>query len=58
MLMRAILAHPDLQGLRRWLLLTLDAHGLYEQFGFKPPANPEHFMTLHRPEIYRRSMSD
>jgi len=33
-LMECIKAHPDLQGLRRWLLATRDAHGLYEQFGF------------------------
>jgi len=34
LLMECIKAHPDLQGLRRWLLATRDAHGLYEQFGF------------------------
>jgi GNAT superfamily N-acetyltransferase len=33
-LMACIKEHPDLQGLRRWLLATSDAHGLYEQFGF------------------------
>ena len=33
-LMRAVMAHPELQGLRRWLLRTRDAHGLYRQFGF------------------------
>ena len=53
MLMRAILDHPRLQGLRRFLLATQDAHGLYAQFGFKPLANPEHFMTLHNPTVYR-----
>ena len=36
LLMRAILAHPDLQGLRAFLLATRDAHGLYSQFGFGP----------------------
>ena len=35
-LMECVKAHPDLQGLRRWLLATRDAHGLYEQFGFEP----------------------
>jgi GNAT superfamily N-acetyltransferase len=53
MLMRAILDHPRLQGLRRLLLATKDAHGLYAQFGFEPLANPEHFMTLHNPNAYR-----
>jgi len=36
MIMEAIVAHPDLQGLRRWLLVTRDAHALYEKFGFRP----------------------
>lgn len=51
-LMRAILAHPELQGLRRLLLATRDAHELYAQFGFKSLAHPEHFMSVHRPEAY------
>jgi GNAT superfamily N-acetyltransferase len=53
MLLRAILAHPKLQGLRRFLLATRDAHGLYAQFGFQPLAHPEHFMTIHKPDAYR-----
>jgi len=53
-LVRALLEHPELQGLRRLLLATRDAHGLYAQFGFKPLANPEYFMTIHRPDVYRR----
>jgi GNAT superfamily N-acetyltransferase len=53
MLMRAILAQPELQGLRRILLATRDAHGLYAQFGFQSLAQPEHFMTIHQPGIYR-----
>jgi GNAT superfamily N-acetyltransferase len=56
MLMRAILEHPELQGLRRLLLATRDAHKLYAPFGFKPLANPEYFMTLHRPDIYARGL--
>jgi GNAT superfamily N-acetyltransferase len=51
-LMECILAHPDLQGLRRWLLGTRDAHGLYKQFGFAPLSNPERFMQINRPDIY------
>ena len=53
LLMRAILDHPDLQGLRRILLATRDAHGLYAQFGFRPLSHPEHFMTVHNPNVYR-----
>ena len=51
-LMAAVLAHPDLQGLRRLLLATQDAHGLYARFGFGPLAHPEHFMTIHKPDAY------
>ncbi len=51
-LMNEILAHPDLQGLRRMVLATRDAHGLYEQFGFKALASPEIFMELWTPEVY------
>src|ERR1700756_3859860 len=40
-LMQAIMEHPQLQNLRRWSLVTRDAHGLYAQFGFTPLANPE-----------------
>jgi GNAT superfamily N-acetyltransferase len=52
LLMRAILEHPDLQGLRRLLLATRDAHGLYSKFGFQPLSNPDHFMTIHHPDVY------
>jgi len=54
MLMRAIVEHPELQALRRVLLATRDAHGLYAQFGFKPLVHPEDFMTIHNPDVYRR----
>jgi len=43
-LMEAILAHPDLQGLRRFVLITRDAHGLYAQYGFTPLSKPEGWM--------------
>jgi N-acetylglutamate synthase-like GNAT family acetyltransferase len=43
-LMSFIMAHPDLQGLRRFSLATTDAHGLYAQFGFTPLAKPENLM--------------
>jgi len=48
-LMQTILAHPDLQGLRRWVLATADAHGLYKQFGFEPLAIPDRWMNLFTP---------
>lgn len=54
LLMGAIQAHPDLQGLRRLLLITRDAHGLYSQFGYQPPQDPSQILTLHRPGIYER----
>jgi len=43
-LMQAIVAHPELQNLRRWLLVTRDAHPLYEKFGFRPLEKPERHM--------------
>jgi GNAT superfamily N-acetyltransferase len=46
--------HPRLQGLRRWTLVTRDAHGLYRQFGFTAPARPERYMERLDPGIYRR----
>jgi len=51
-LVEAVQAHPDLQGLRRFLLATRDAHGLYAQFGFAPPARPENFMEIRDPDPY------
>jgi len=43
----------ELQGLRRWMLATRDAHGLYEQFGFTLLSNPEIMMQKHNPDIYK-----
>jgi GNAT superfamily N-acetyltransferase len=51
-LVAAIKAHPDLQGLRRWMLVTVDAHGLYQQFDFQPVENPERHMEIHQPGLY------
>jgi GNAT superfamily N-acetyltransferase len=53
-MMELVVAHPDLQGFRRWVLLTRDAHGLYEKVGFKPIAAPERYMERWTPEAYRR----
>ena len=54
-LMETIVSHPMLQGLRRWSLATLDAHGLYAQFGFTPLANPGRHMERLDPTVYTRS---
>ena len=51
-MMEAITQHPELQNLRRWLLITRDAQGLYAKFGFKPLAAPERFMELHKQNAY------
>ena len=51
-LMETIVAHPDLQGLRRWLLATRDAHGLYEQFEFSSLKFPERWMERTAPDAY------
>jgi GNAT superfamily N-acetyltransferase len=53
-LMRCVVGHQDLQGLRRLLLLTSDAHGLYSQFGFEQLGNPSRFMEVLRQDVYRR----
>ena len=53
-LVQTIMAHPDLQGLRRWILLTGDAHGLYQQFGWKPVASPDRYMEIANPDIYKQ----
>ncbi len=45
-------AHSELQGLRRWLLMTRDAHGLYQQFGWTRLASPGSAMELHDPAVY------
>ena len=48
--MRAVLEHPELQGLRVFLLGTRDAHGLYAQFGFRPLTEPDHWMAIRNPD--------
>ena len=52
-LMSLMLFHQDLQGLRRYMLATNDAHGLYAQFGFKPIENPENLMAIVIKDIYK-----
>ena len=53
-LMAMIAAHPDLQGLRRFMLATKDAHGLYEQFGFRALGSPSTYMEILRPDVYQQ----
>jgi GNAT superfamily N-acetyltransferase len=48
-ILEAVNAHPDLQGIKRFLLATRDAHGLYAQFGFKPPADSKVYMERMSP---------
>ena len=54
-LMECVIGHPALQGLRRWSLATRDAHGLYQQFGFRALKKPESYMEIVRPDIYKKS---
>ncbi|MCZ8131192.1 MAG: GNAT family N-acetyltransferase [Steroidobacteraceae bacterium] len=54
-LMQCVGEHPELQGLRRFLLVTADAYGLYSQFGFASPARPDRLMEKLDPEVYARS---
>ena len=54
-LMAAIVAHPALQRLRRWHLVTRDAHRLYEQFGFQPLRTPERHMEIVVSDPYKLS---
>ena len=53
-MMRAVLAHPRLQTVRRFTLATRDAHGLYAQFGFKPVAKPESQMEKRQPQPWQQ----
>ena len=53
-LMECVSAHADLQGLRRWMLATADAHGLYAQFGFTPLKALERWMEKHDAQVYAR----
>ncbi|HEX3165044.1 MAG TPA: GNAT family N-acetyltransferase [Chitinophagaceae bacterium] len=53
-LMEVIMSHPDLQGLRRMILATKDAHGLYKQFGFTPLINVDRWMHILDPDVYKR----
>ncbi|NCC25714.1 MAG: N-acetyltransferase [Deltaproteobacteria bacterium] len=51
-LVEAIVSHPELQGLRRMVLATRDAHGLYARYGFTAIEHPEMLMQIWHPDIY------
>ena len=53
-LMEVIMSHPDLQGLRRMMLATRDAHGLYKKFGFTPLNNTDRWMQIHNTDVYKK----
>jgi GNAT superfamily N-acetyltransferase len=53
-MVQALMDHPEMQGLRRWLLATLDAHGVYAALGWTPLARPERFLERHDPDVYSR----
>jgi GNAT superfamily N-acetyltransferase len=55
-LIDAVLAHPELQGLRRFMLATRDAHPLYQKFGFTAPRRPELLMEKLAPDVYRNAL--
>ena len=52
-LIRAVMDHPELQGLRRFMLASSNARGLYQGFGFAAPAKPEILMEINIPDIYQ-----
>ena len=56
-MMKKIIQHPQLQGLRRMMLATRDAHGLYEQFGFTALTDQKMFMQLWKPDVYSKTPS-
>jgi GNAT superfamily N-acetyltransferase len=53
-LMEAVISHPDLQGLRRFMLATFDAHGLYATFGFQPIDRVDTLMQVLTPDVYQQ----
>lgn len=57
LIMEAVTSHPDLQNLRRMMLGTADAHGLYRQFGFTDVDKPERWMERGNPAVYQKSAS-
>ena len=54
-MMECIVGHPDLQGLRRWMLATRDAHGLYAHYGFTVMKQQDRWMERHCTDIYAKT---
>lgn len=54
-LMEVIMSYPALQGLRRFMLATRDAHGLYAKFGFEPLTHVDRWMQIHHPDVYKKT---
>jgi GNAT superfamily N-acetyltransferase len=52
-LMKTVCSHPELQGLRRFVLVTRDAHGLYAKFGFTPLKDPSRHMEISQTDVYQ-----
>jgi len=52
-LMETVMSHPLLRNVRRFVLVTRDAHGLYEKVGFRPLENPTRYMEIARPDLYK-----
>ncbi|HMU45545.1 MAG TPA: GNAT family N-acetyltransferase [Chitinophagaceae bacterium] len=55
-LIEEIMKHESVQGLRRFMLATKDAHGLYDQYGFVPLTNTERWMHIHNPDVYKNKV--
>ncbi|NVK55374.1 MAG: GNAT family N-acetyltransferase [Alteromonadaceae bacterium] len=55
LILDSVVAHPDLQGLRRFMLATKDAHGLYRKYGFVPLQDSAPIMQIWQPDIYLRN---
>lgn len=57
-LMDVVMAHPNLQGLRRWILLTSTADWLYEKYGFTKLPKPALYMELYNPDVYKSDIDN
>jgi N-acetylglutamate synthase-like GNAT family acetyltransferase len=57
-LMESVMTHPNLQGLRRWILLTSTADWLYEKYGFTKLPKPEVYMELFDPNVYKNIVKE
>lgn len=57
-LLTAVFAHPQLQGLRRFMLASSNVRGLYQRFGFRQLANPDIMMEINVPDIYAKHIAN